>query len=480
LIRGLAYQPADQQDFHTPRCQQFGFDYRAFGPRQHLENLHPNSTRDGGIRNGVVSFAQRLRDGGKPWREWTIHAGPYAAEEAERLLRQDNRADIYVSQAAFGKWRSIGDLTAIGACYADLDYHTVARWRGKAPGDVAAVVLARLEDAMVPRPSYILSTGRGLVCVWLTELLPRTVLPRWNTVQKRFGAVLEPFGADKRALDAARVFRLVGSENSRADQNRRTVGMVWCQGSPEAPTRHVFGTLADEVLPVTHAELISLRAERATRRAEGRDKTSPVRSLSGETYWSAVFEDLKRLRAHRCPDGALPEGQRDTWLFVAAVAISWFSPPDVLGREIRVLAHEAAGWRESETNSRMSAVIKRAHQAAAGQTVTFGEHEVDCRYQMKANTIVEWLSIDPTEQRAAGLRVLVDKDRKQELSVERTRKSRRSRGVKDRAEQQETRLKMGRKALYLRASQGMTCADLATHFGVSVGQIHKAMRQADQ
>ena len=478
----LGYTPAAPTPTHTQnRCQQLGFDYTAFGPRQHLENLHPYNSRDGGIRNGVISFAQRVHDGsGKPWKEWTARAGSCAVDEAERLLRQDNRADLYVSQAAFGKWRSISDLTAIGACYADLDYHGVSRWRGKAPADVAAAVLGHLEEAMLPHPSYILSTGRGLVCVWLTELLPRAALPRWNAVQKRLGAVLEPFGADKRAQDAARVFRLVGSDNSRADHNRRTVVMVWCHGSPEVPTRHVFGTLADEVLPVTHAELISLRVERAKRKAEGRDKTEPARYLSARTYWETVLTDLQRLRAYRCPIGALPEGQRDAWLFLAASAVSWISPPEALGREFNALANEAAGWRDSETKSRMSAVIKRARQAAAGQTVTFGSLEVDCRYRMKANTIVEWLGIDPVEQRAAGLRVLVDEDRKRELSVERTEKSRRRRGVKDRTEQQAARLEMGQKALYLRASQGMTVAELAAHLGVSVGQVHKAMRQAEE
>lgn len=478
----LGYTPAASTPTHTQnRCQQLGFDYTAFGPRQHLENLHPYNGRDGGIRNGVISFAQRVRDGSdKPWQEWTARAGSCAVDEAVRLLRQDNRADLYVSQAAFGRWRSISDLTAIGACYADLDYHGVSRWRGKLPADVAGAVLGHLEEAMLPHPSYILSTGRGLVCVWLTELLPRAALPRWNAVQKRLGAILEPFGADKRAQDAARVFRLVGSDNSGADHDRRTVGMVWCHGSPEVPTRHVFGTLADEVLPVTHADLISLRAERAKRKAEGKDKAGPAKFLSAATYWETVLTDLQRLRAHRCPEGTLSEGQRDAWLFVAASAISWISPPEVLGREILALGQEAAGWRDSETKSRMSAVIKRARQAAAGQTVAFGNLEVDCRYRMKASTIVEWLGIDPAEQRAAGLRVLVDDDRKRELNTERTKASRIRRGGKDRAEQQAARLEMGRKALYLRASAGMTVAELAAHLGVSAGQVHKAMRQAGE
>ncbi|CDZ66320.1 Plasmid replication-like protein, partial CDS, partial [Neorhizobium galegae bv. orientalis] len=368
------------------------FDYSVFGPREHIENLHPHNRRGtGGLRDGVVAFAQNVPGRDKPWQEWTVAAGSGAIWEAERLLRQDNRSDIYVSQAAFHKRRSISQLTAIAACYTDLDYHNCARWKGRNPADVASAVVGHLEDAMVPAPSYILSTGRGLVCVWLTELLPRVALPRWNAVQKRLWEVLETFGGDRRALDAARVFRLCGSENSRAEWDRRTVSMVWCQGSPETPARHVFGTLADEVLPFTHAELISLRAERAKRKAEGNNKTAPAVRHTAESYWESVLTDLQRLRAHRRPEGALSEGQRDAWLFIAGVAVSWISPPEVLRREIFALADEAAGWRDSETKSRMSAVIKRAQQAAAGQKITFGNREVDCRYRMKASTIVEWL-----------------------------------------------------------------------------------------
>lgn len=486
MSAGLVNSPAQKHqpdDFPKRNVDIFsepqGFDYGTFGARQHIENLHPDNSR-GGLRNGVVSFAQRVRGQEKPWKEWTVPVGGGAIMEAERLLQQDNRTDLYVSQAAFWRWRSISQLTAIGACYADLDYHKVARWRGKAPGHVANAVLGHLEEAMVPHPSYILSTGRGLVCVWLSELLPRAALPRWNAVQKRLGTILEPFGADKKALDAARVFRLAGSENSSADRDRCKVGMVWCHGSPEVPTRYDFGTLADEVLPVTHAELISLRAERAKRKAEGKDKTRPVLTLSGATYWESVLSDLQRLRAYRCADGALPEGQRDSWLFVAGVAISWISPAEVLGREIMSLAREAAGWRDSETKSRMSAIIKRARQAADGQKLDFGGREVDCRYRMKANTIVEWLNIDPAEQRAAGLRVLVDEDRKRERSIERTEKSRRERGVKDRSGQQVARLEMGGMALYLQATKGMRRDDLAAHFNVSAGQISKAMAEARQ
>lgn len=483
MTGGLAYQPAEEtKPLFSKSSVDIAsgspvFDYTRFGARQHIENLHPANSRNG-VRCGVVSFAQRIAGTEKPWQEWTIPTGGNAILEAERLLKQDNRSDIYVSQAAFQNWRSISQLTAIGACYVDLDYHNVSHWRGRKPNDVVSAVLYHLEEAMLPHPSYILATGRGLVCVWLTELLPRNALPRWNAVQKRLYEALAGYGSDRRALDAARVFRLSGSVNSRADSDQQTVRMVWCQGTPEAPVRHDFATLADEVLPITHAELVSLRAERAKRKAEGRDKSKPVMHLSFSSYYESVLTDLQRLRALRCPEGSLPEGERDAWLFVAGVAMSWLSPPEVRGRELKSLADEAAGWRDSETRSRMSAVIKRARKAAAGETITFGDRDVDCRYQMRASTIVDWLRIEPSEQRDAGLRVLVDEDRKRELNTIRTRESRHKRGASDREAQQAARLEMGGMALYLQATKGYRRDDLAEHFGVSTGQISKAMREA--
>ncbi|WP_171900314.1 hypothetical protein [Rhizobium sp. N541] len=299
-------------------------------------------------------------------------------------------------------------------------------------------------------------------------------------MQKALAEVLTEFGADKRALDAARVFRLSGSTNSRAEWDRRQVGMVWCQGTPEAPSRHQFGTLADEVLPFTQAELVSLRAARATRKAEGLDShVKPAQRLTQTSWWSTAFEDLQRLRKHRSPEGgALPPGQRDVWIFLAANALSWTDVPDVMGREITILAKQATNWTDAETSARLSAVIKRAKQAAAGLKMGFGARETDARYKFKASTIVEWLGIEPAEQRAAGLRALVDEDRRKELNTERTRESRHRRGAADRSAQQTARLELGQKCLYLAAKSGMNRAELAAHFGVSTGQISKAMTEA--
>jgi len=446
-----------------------------------VQVLHPENTQTrGGVRKGVVSFAQRVSDGKKNWREWTVPAGGDATYEAEKIIRGGGCEDIFISQQAFSRWRGVADLTAIGSNYVDLDYHTKARWQGRPPSDVAADVIFSLEEQGLPLPSYVLSTGRGLVCVWLTELLPFSVLPRWNLVQRTLADRLTDFGADKRALDAARVFRLVGSVNSRADWDRRHVGMVWCQGTPEAPTRHAFSTLADEVLPFTQAEIVSLRATRATRKAEGRDQNiKPVKRLTHATYWGTAFEDFQRIRWHRNPEtGALPPGQRDAWIFLAANALSWMDMPGVMASQIRILAMQATDWSEGETSARLSAVVKRAERAASGLMLKYNGREVSPRYHFRASTMVEWLGIDPAEQRAAGLRVLVGDERRRELNTERTRLSRHRRGATARSSQQADRLALGRAALEMASTQDMSRSALATFFGVSTGQISKAMAEA--
>lgn len=170
----------------SPAAHSF-FDYRKFGARQHIENLHPYNQRNSdGQRNGVVSFAQRVHGREKQWQEWTVPTGGDAILEADRLSRQDNREDIYVSQATFTKWRSISQIATIGACFVDLDYHNSLRWKGREATDVASAVLVHLDDLMIPAPSYILSTGRGLVCVWLTELLPRGALQDGTLCRRAF------------------------------------------------------------------------------------------------------------------------------------------------------------------------------------------------------------------------------------------------------------------------------------------------------
>ncbi|TPK65519.1 hypothetical protein FJ546_10020 [Mesorhizobium sp. B2-4-19] len=452
----------------------------AFDALAHVVALHPRNGRlDGGRRRGTVSFGQRIAEpGGRHWKEWSvdISEAPFAARD---LIRRDEAIDLYFSQNAFHGWRRLAQLSTLGALYQDLDYQRRATHAGKDPRVVAEGALAALDETGIPSPSFVMKTGRGLCLVWLHELLPRNALPRWQAVQKRLADILTPFGSDKAALDAARVFRVSGSLNSRADPLDAEVRMIWCNGSVGEPFRHVFSDLADEVLPHTRTGLLSLSAERARRKAEGMQVGGPARTLTVATWAETMLSDLQRLRTHRYPEGAIHPGERDRWLFCAATAMAWLCPHQVLERELSALAHEAAGWEGKETRGRMSSALARARMAAAGQRLEWDGREVDPRYRMKASTVVEWLEIESGEMREAGLRMLVESDRAREITAERQRDSRRRKGAQDRTALQAARLELGRKARFLQVSKGLTVRELADMLGVSAFQVSKAITEAN-
>ncbi|MHA6347681.1 helix-turn-helix domain-containing protein [Roseivivax sp. CAU 1761] len=275
-------------------------------------------------------------------------------------------------------------------------------------------------------------------------------------VQKHLAHALKGFGADYKALDAARVFRIAGTTNSKADASE--VRPVWpC--SLSQIQRYDFDDLAHEVLPLTRGELVSLRAERAKRRAE-RETVRPQRRLDTGTLWETYLTDLQRLRQHRWW-GDLPAGQRDAWLFVACNAVSWLTPAgQPLLRETYALAQEAGGWSEGETKSRMSTIYHRAAAAARGEKIEWQGRQVDPRYRFRADTIIEWLEISPQEMREAGLTALVDDDVKRERDRERKRRERCS----DDKATAKARLRM--EALQMHAV-GYTQAQIAGSTGVT-------------
>lgn len=454
------------------------FDYTEFDAVAHVTVLHPSH------RVGVFSFATPTEGG---WDEWSVLAtkGPSAAKTA---LASGSAVDLFISQQTFKGHRCVANLVSLGAVHCDIDYHDKKKapdWFDKPIEMVEQAVLERMDDLRIPFPSCIISTGQGMLCIWLHDLLPRQALPRWMAVQRHIGGMLTEFGSDRNAVDAARLFRLCGSTNSKSG---RQVRMIWCQGSVSNPTRHSFDTIAEEVLPFTQAEIKSLRVERAKKRADKAARKAaqgdqecgpkPARVLTKESYYETILTDLQLLKAHRWSTGAIPKGQRNVWVFLAACAVSWLTTPEAIEREVEGLLMEATGFNEREMRSSCSAAVKRARMALEKKTVNFGKKKVDPRYMFRAATIVEWLGITRDEMIGADLRVLVTKDIQADRKRVRKKKSRIRAGGKDRDEQRAERLRIGREAAYLRIKDGMSIHELAVKYQVSYGQMHKALKEA--
>jgi hypothetical protein len=386
---------------------------RILSPEEHAITLH-------GEGRGTVAVAQRLNG------RWTEHTVPLS--DLGYVTRQlAGKTDVYLSQNRFfGRRRAIAWLAQLNALFADLDYYSIeSAISHLRPEHVLPLALERLDEHRIPAPSFAISTGRGIALVWMHSAVPRGALARWQACEREIYRALQDLGADAGALDAARVLRLVGTANGKSQtlvMPLTDVGQVWD-----------FDVLADEILPLTRAELERLRAKRAKARAR-RGQLPDISRLAGFNFITLAegrLTDLQRLRDHRFM-GELPPGNRDEWMFFAAVNVAYLTSVDTLPRELAALGEQAAGWTERETRARMSAVQQRAKLAALGQRVTHQGRRVDPRYRLRNETIIDRLRITEAEMLGAGLRHLVSADIRRERERARSERRRRAAGAVDR------------------------------------------------
>ncbi|NKL74119.1 hypothetical protein GFM09_33785 [Rhizobium leguminosarum bv. viciae] len=448
-----------------------------FGVEEYINAIHPKIP--GKKRQGQVALLHRVGDGEDGKGEWstTYCRTEDAAEKAKAYLSTGAGRDLYVSMATFRRRRVTSEVCTIESTYLDLDYHKTSLWHRSAES-VANNVIRDLEDAGKPLPSFILSSGRGLLCVWLHEMLGAKVLSKWAAVQKRLGKPLARYNPDKSAADAVRIFRLVGSINSKADDSRNRVQLVW--GDPANLHRYKFNDLADAWLPHTKAQLISMADERAKRNAGKRKKRKRPDGLA-MGLWSTRMEDIQNLIKHRSPDGRIEKGMQDKFLFIYTCALSHTTKPEAIIPVIRAKATEWSGgtWTESSIDGAMGTAYRKAVAALAGETVEWNGDQVDIRYRFRSSTIIDWLDISEDEMSDAGLRDLCSAEIKAERSKVRSKAWRieKKGQTASREEQRRERLLIGRQATVLR-EQGKSFTDICAELGRSRAYISDAIQEA--
>lgn len=433
--------------------------------------LHPDGSR------GSATLAQRT----DKWKERRVDLAdiPYVTSQ---LAGEPN---VYLSQQRFYGWRRISALAQLGSCYLDLDFHKTSRFEDARPEYVAACALVRCEEQAIPEP-WIFATGRGILLLWPIEPTNRRALPRWNAVQRHLASAFSGFAVDKGALDAARVFRLVGSVNTRARSPYGDTVRLLHQPSTD---RWDFDDLAFEVLPFSReeldqkrqqrAEVASLSAERAARKADGSWINQPAKRLTVESLWETRLADLQRLKAVRWFGDPEP-GERNEWLFLSAVAMSWLAPKAVMNRELNALRQECRGfWTDSEFRSCVSSVVSRTQKAMQGGFVDYRGEQVDPRYRFKTATIIERLQITEQEMREGGLRALITPDIKREHHAEGERNRRRAAGAVDRKTYEAVAFERTQWILKLR-EKGWTHKAIASELGISVNASKLAVSRASR
>lgn len=137
----------------------------------------------------------------------------YRPEELAGALSKWTGEDIYYSQNSFFKpQRRIDNIRQLRSLYVDLDVYNI--------GVTPEWVLGKLEmeyfRKRIPEPNMVIFSGRGLVLVWNIDPVPYMAMPLWRSLETRFLETLKDLGADPKASDPARIFRLAGTINSKS------------------------------------------------------------------------------------------------------------------------------------------------------------------------------------------------------------------------------------------------------------------------
>ncbi len=400
------------------------------------------------------------------------------AQLAWALRNLPTDRDSYISQAEFYKpLRRVLFLRSLSLSFLDLD-NAVGRWP-----DPAKAVLLYCDEERIPHPSVIVWSGRGMHLKWAYQsAIPNPAYPRWYRLQKLLAKKFESFGADFKALDGARVLRIPGTLNSRS-QSKAFV--LWPSHASDVAL-YDFESFAAEIFPLSREEIEQARQERKRGRKEQRARLSAMpraqrgiaqfRKGVAELWWSRL-SDIRRLAELR---GGVRVGQRDLYLFLGTVALTWVTDLPRLHDEVSQLAKEIVpSLPHHEALTAMGSAVRRAARAAAREVEVFNGRKVDPRYAFRNDTLIDWLEITPDEERELSTIISVGTARERKRAQDEAR--RRARGERNRNDyllEARTRSRArSRMVLELQAS-GLTRRQVAERMGMTLDAVKSLLKRA--
>lgn len=169
---------------------------------------------------GYHAVSQRYKSG--RWNE-----SFYTLDELLRTNR-DGKTDFYCSLNSFlsprrkhiaVSGRKVDNLKHLNALYVDIDCYKKIESTGEelTPEQVLYYLREDYYNRIIPVPSLVLFSGRGLYLIWKINE-DRNALPRWKAIEQELFARLRELGSDPQSTDAARVLRFPNTINSKSGE----------------------------------------------------------------------------------------------------------------------------------------------------------------------------------------------------------------------------------------------------------------------
>lgn len=362
--------------------------------RQLLFQHHPQNT------DGWITLAKKDPDT-KRFRQYH-----YKPEELASSLSEWMGEDVYYSQNSFYKpQRRIDNIRQLRSLYVDLDVYNL----GMTPEWVLGKLEFEFFGQAIPEPNMVIFSGRGLVLIWNIEPIPYKAMPLWRAVETFFVDQLKEVGADTKATDPARIFRLAGTINSK---NNAIV---------KAEYRHDHRY---DIHQLQYDYLPELSPKKLAVKKKGR-KTRIVRMFNTYTLHLSRARDLAKLVELRQGD---VEGFRETVLFLYRYWTCCFTddPDRALDDTLSLNSEFLHPLPEREvinaTKSAEKAWAMKSDAKANELAKALGYPGAG--YNMPNSKIIEWLDISPQEQEhLSSIIGAAEKRRRNRLQKEKWRRS---------------------------------------------------------
>lgn len=164
--------------------------------------------------DGFITIAKKNPETGA-FRQYHYKTPEQLAENLSEWIGDD----VYFSQNTFYKpVRRIENIRQLRSLYVDLDFYLF----NYDPSWVIGKLEHEFFGQSIPDPNIIIFSGQGIVLIWLIEPVPYKALPLWQAIERYMLDQLKDLGGDPKAVDAARIFRIAGSRNTKNGSYVRT------------------------------------------------------------------------------------------------------------------------------------------------------------------------------------------------------------------------------------------------------------------
>jgi hypothetical protein len=359
--------------------------------------------------DGWITIAKKTKNG--KFKQY--HYQPH--EVADKLSNWLGE-DVYFSQNTFYKpQRQIENIRQLRSLYVDLDFYLFnydPSW-----------VLGKLESEFfkhtIPEPNVIIFSGQGMVLIWLIDPVPHKALPLWQAVQTYLLAELSSLGGDSKATDAARIFRIAGSINSKNG--------IEVKAQFRHDYRYILRDIQNDYLPELNDEIQPPKKKKSGR------KKKIAQLFNIYRLHHARLLDLIKLVELRNFD---IQGYRETICFLYRYWLCCYTndPVDALNQTItfNLQFTNPLTNKEVERATRSAEKAWKARNNEEANRIAMEKGYPGAGYNISNKKLINWLDI--TEEEQKHLLTVIGTGEKRRRNTLYQQEKRRQQGVQKREE----------------------------------------------